>query len=128
MTGDLARSGLVAALAMGALALAACQGKPKPAYAHFGGDPVRGAALVDQQACGACHVIPGKAQGDGLVGPPLTGFANRTMIAGTLPNTPANLTRWIQAPQAVRPGDAMPDMGLTAQQSRDIAAYLYTLR
>jgi cytochrome c2 len=115
-------------MAAGLVALAGCQAKRGPTYAHFGGDPVRGAALVDQQACGACHVIPGKAQGDGLVGPPLGGFANRTMIAGTLPNTPANLTRWIEAPQAVRPGDAMPDMGLTAQQSRDIAAYLYTLR
>ena len=50
------------------------------------------------------------------------------MIAGVLPNTPANLVRWIQEPQAVTRATPMPNMGLTDQQSRDIAAYLYTLR
>ena len=58
MTRKATRAGLPGLLATAALALSACQGQPRPAYAHFGGDPVRGAALVDRQACGACHVIP----------------------------------------------------------------------
>ena len=48
------------------------------------------------------------------------------MIAGKLANTPANLGRWISGPQSVVPGNAMPDMPMTAQESRDLAAFLYT--
>jgi cytochrome c2 len=50
------------------------------------------------------------------------------MIAGELPNTPANLTRWIQHPRQVEPRTAMPDLGVNATDAYDIAAYLYTLR
>ena len=45
-----------------------------------------------------------------------------------LRNTPDNLVRWMRNPQSVVPGNAMPDMGVTEAQARDIAAYLYTLR
>jgi cytochrome c1 len=64
----------------------------------------------------------------GLVGPPLDGVGNRQFIAGELPNTPENLMRWIQHPRQVEPHTLMPEMGVTEQDSRDIAAYLYTLR
>jgi cytochrome c1 len=64
---------------------------------------------------------------NGMVGPPLVHFAHRTIIAGLLPNTPANLVRWVQYPQQVVPGNAMPNGGLDDQQARDVAAYLYTL-
>lgn len=63
-----------------------------------------------------------------MVGPPLNHFARRTIVAGLLPNTPANLVRWIRYPQQVVPGNAMPDAGLDEQQARDVAAYLYSLR
>jgi cytochrome c2 len=45
-----------------------------------------------------------------------------------LRNTPTNLATWIQHPQQIVPGNAMPDMGITQPQAQDIAAYLYTLR
>ena len=45
-----------------------------------------------------------------------------------LPNTPQNLIRWIQNPPAVDPLTAMPNVGVTQADARDIAAYLYTLR
>lgn len=45
-----------------------------------------------------------------------------------MPNTPANLTRWIRDPQGVIPGNVMPDMNIGDIDSKDIAAYLYTLR
>ena len=61
-------------------------------------------------------------------GPPLTRIGDRTYIAGMLRNTPANLVRWIREPQAVIPGNAMPNMGVSEADARDIAAYLYTLR
>ena len=62
------------------------------------------------------------------MGPPLTRMGARTYLAGALPNTPENLVRWIRHPQEVRTPNAMPDMGVTEQDGRDIAAYLYTLQ
>jgi cytochrome c1 len=48
------------------------------------------------------------------------------VIAGELANNPANLQRWISTPQSVVPGNAMPDLPMTAAETRDIAAFLYT--
>lgn len=62
------------------------------------------------------------------MGPPLNFFARRTYIAGELPNTPENLFRWIRSPQSVEPNTAMPNLGLSEEQARDVVAYLYTLR
>lgn len=93
-----------------------------------GGNAQRGAVLARQAGCPACHIIPGVIAEQGLVGPPLTHVARRTVIAGVLPNTPENMVRWIGSPQAVVPGNAMPDMGLSPQQTRDIAAYMVTLQ
>ena len=64
----------------------------------------------------------------GNVGPPLDGLALRGYIAGRLTNDAGNLITWIRNPQAIEPGNAMPDTGVTEQDGRDIAAYLYTLR
>lgn len=100
----------------------------EPAWAIVGGDAKRGAALIATRGCAACHTVPGIDGARGNVGPPLTRFGDRVFIAGMLPNTPPNLVRWIRDPQGVVPGNAMPNMGLTESQARDIAAYLFTLR
>lgn len=92
-----------------------------------GGHPERGPKLIAAYGCGSCHRIPGVSGADGLVGPPLDSFAKRSYIAGELPNNGNNLSRWIQDPQQVEPGTAMPDLGVTADDARDIAAYLFTL-
>jgi cytochrome c2 len=81
--------------------------------------------LIEAYGCGGCHVIKGIEGADGVVGPPLTGLATRRMIAGRLPNTPANLAIWISAPQAIDPGNAMPDTGVSRSQATMIATYLY---
>jgi len=93
-----------------------------------GGDVHRGAELISQYRCGACHIIPGIPDARGNVGPPLIYFAERTFVGGEVPNKPQNLIQWIQSPKSIEPGTAMPDLGVTEQQARDIAAYLYTLR
>lgn len=93
-----------------------------------GGDPAHGAALIRDYGCGSCHQIPGIPDADGLVGPPLSNIAIRVYIAGMLRNSPDNLMFWLRHPQEVVPGNVMPDMGVTAPDARDIAAYLYTLR
>lgn len=92
------------------------------------GNPQRGRELILSFGCGSCHTIPGIRTARGVVGPPLFFFARRTMIAGELPNSPDNLTRWIENPSAVEPKTAMPNLGVTDQQAHDIAAYLYTLQ
>jgi len=96
------------------------------AAALTGGDPQAGRAALGARPCGGCHEIPGVPGAHGKVGPPLTGLAGRTYIAGRLNNTPDNLVAWIVDPHAIDPRNAMPPTGVTPQEARDIAAYLYT--
>ncbi|HRO59063.1 MAG TPA: c-type cytochrome [Burkholderiaceae bacterium] len=91
------------------------------------GDARRGREVLTQYACRACHLIPGVTGADVHVGPPLGGLARRTTIAGTLPNTADQLEYWIRDPHGVDPRSAMPDMGVSPDDARDIAAYLMTL-
>lgn len=92
------------------------------------GNPAHGKVLIQRYGCGSCHVIPGIDTAHGMVGPPLFFYSRRTVIAGELPNTPDNLTRWIMSPPAIEPETAMPNLGVTNTQARDITAYLYTLQ
>lgn len=80
-----------------------------------------------QYGCTACHRIPGIVGADTHVGPPLDGLAPRKYLAGSLPNTPANLVRWIREPRAIAPGTAMPAVPVARQDAIDMAAYLYSL-
>ncbi len=93
-----------------------------------GGLAARGESVIVDKSCGSCHTIPGISGARGVVGPPLLFFSRRTMIAGQLPNSPENLIRWVRSPQSVEPDTAMPNLGLTEQEARDVAAYLYQLR
>ncbi|MGH9605845.1 MAG: c-type cytochrome [Terracidiphilus sp.] len=109
------------------VALAACGNNQKNALTDVGNSQ-RGKQLLSSYSCGACHIIPGIRTARGLVGPPLYFYGDRTMIAGQLPNTPANLMHWIEHPEDVDPKTAMPDLGVSRQQAGDMTAYLYTLR
>ncbi|MBV8451299.1 MAG: c-type cytochrome [Deltaproteobacteria bacterium] len=104
--------------------------KPRQTLARSAalGNPSRGAVLIAEEGCGSCHSIRGIAGAEGRVGPPLNNIAERSYIAGLLPNTPENLVAWVEAPQRVVPGNIMPDMGISRHDAEDIAAYLYTLR
>jgi cytochrome c1 len=62
-----------------------------------------------------------------LVGPPLDHMARRAYVAGTLPNNPDNMRAWLMHPQQLKPNNAMPDVGLSETDARDITSYLYTL-
>jgi cytochrome c len=100
---------------------------PTPPAEVPNGDPGRGAELISRYGCGSCHTVPGVKGADGLVGPPLIRFGSRSYIAGELVNSGPNLQRWIMDPQGVEPGTAMPNLGVTATDAQDIAAYLFTL-
>lgn len=83
--------------------------------------------VLRQYACVACHTIPGVTGSQTRVGPPLQGLARRVLIAGRLPNTADDLVRWIRAPQQVKPGTAMPDLGVSEEHARQMADYLSKL-
>lgn len=91
------------------------------------GDAAAGRQALQQYLCATCHVIGGIPGATRHVGPPLDGIARRQYIAGVLPNTPANLAHWIRKPTEIDPLSAMPDLGVTEKDARDIAAFLYTL-
>ena len=115
---------------IGAVLFAGCREAAgrEPRYVIDGGDADRGKTAIALYGCGSCHMIPGVRAAIGMVGPPLTMWSRRTYIAGEVPNTPEFLTRWIETPQAIEPGTAMPNLGVTEGDARDIAAYLYTIR
>ena len=114
---------------VGAHAIAGCDHARKDRVAMItGGDPDRGRVAAREHGCGSCHTIPGVRGAHALVGPPLEKMADRAYIAGSLPNTPANLSEWIAHPQKVKPNNAMPEVPISDQDARDITAYLYTLR
>lgn len=91
-------------------------------------DAARGRLALGQYGCTACHAVPGWSGADVRTGPPLDGIASRLVLGGVLPNSPDNMVRWIRAPQSVTPLTAMPDLGVTERDARDIAAYLGTLK
>jgi cytochrome c len=93
-----------------------------------GGDANLGRTEIRKYGCNTCHEISGVPGARGMIGPPLDDIGQRYYIAGELPNTPDNLILWIEHPRQVEPHTAMPEMGVTEQDSRDIAAYLYTLK
>lgn len=110
-----------------ALLLAACDTGQQAPPAVAGGDAARGKLLLAQYQCGACHRIPGVEAARGEVGPALDSFGRRSYIAGRLPNYPDALVRWIVDPPAVKAGTPMPAMGVSADEARHMAAYLYSL-
>ena len=102
--------------------------KERIAQITTGGDFERGATAITHYGCGSCHTIPGISGAVGLAGPPLSGIASRIYLAGVMQNTPPNMVRWIRNPKAVDEKTVMPNLGVTAQDARDIAGYLYTLK
>lgn len=92
------------------------------------GDARRGQQLITQYGCASCHIIPGVEGPKGVVGPPLEKMGQRTFIAGKVQNTPENLVQWLQNPQGFDPGNAMPNLGVSDKDARDMAAFLFTLK
>lgn len=91
------------------------------------GEPERGRQAIARYGCGGCHEIPGVRAARGQVGPPLKGVGGRVFIAGERENTPDNLMQWIVDPHSIDADTAMPRVGVSPADARDIAAYLYTL-
>ncbi|MDX3983648.1 MAG: c-type cytochrome [Achromobacter sp.] len=91
------------------------------------GDAKAGRDALQQYLCVTCHAIPGVPGARHYVGPSLDGMADRSRIAGVVPNSPDSMQQWLLDPQRIKPGTAMPALGLREQDARDIAAFLQTL-
>jgi cytochrome c1 len=109
------------------LAHGGCKAPPHDRHEMPAASAARGLAAIKSSGCGACHSIPGVDWPRGRVGPALTDYAERTMIAGRLPNRPDILARWVRAAPSLIPGTAMPAIPISEEEARDVAAYLYTL-
>lgn len=98
-----------------------------PAATPSAPDALRGEQIFVTR-CGACHAVRGTEAG-GTVAPDLTHLMSRsTIAAGTLANTPANLSGWIANPQGVKPGALMPTIYLSGPELGAVRTYLETLR
>ena len=128
-----AKCSLIAIAGILLLALTAgCRSEHERALAdaklRIGGDPVRGAFLMQRYGCGGCHRIPGVVGAGGKAAPSLEHLASAMYISGNLPNTPENIMRWIESPHSILPKTKMPELGIGSAEARDIATYLWSLR
>jgi cytochrome c oxidase subunit 2 len=79
-------------------------------------------------ACVNCHTVRG-TPAHGTFGPDLTHVMSRgTLASGMIPNSRGTLFAWVGHPQAIKPGNLMPDMQLNNKELAQVAAYLSTLR
>lgn len=90
----------------------------------FKPSPEQGKIAIQQYGCSSCHRIAGISSAHNTVGPSLVNIESRSFIAGTLPNVPGNMIRWLRHPHAVDPDNVMPDLGVTERDAWDIYAYL----
>lgn len=99
----------------------------RAAVAVTDGDPSKAEAALRKYGCVGCHIVPGIAGASGEVGPNLGGIAERVYVAGVISNTPEHLISFIVDPQSIDPKSAMPKTGISEEEARDVAAYLYSL-
>ena len=99
-------------------------------HSHADGAPdvERGKRALKEYGCVGCHEIPGQVGPEARLGPTLKGIGSRSILGGVLPNTPDSMARWLRDPRAFATNTAMPDLGVTERDARDMAAYLATLK
>jgi cytochrome c oxidase subunit II len=88
----------------------------------------RGEDVFFRASCHVCHTIRGTAA-DGRLGPDLTHLGSRlTLGAGATGNSRDELARWIDDPQAVKPGNRMPRTPLEREDLYALVDFLHALR
>lgn len=112
---------------LGVLVLVGCATPATRSQQVSEGSPQLGAELIEDYGCVSCHNVPGINTTPAWVGPPLDHWGQRSYIAGSLNNNMENLMRWIIDPQGVEEGTAMPDLGVSEQDARNIAAFLLSM-
>jgi cytochrome c oxidase subunit 2 len=88
----------------------------------------RGRDVFLGSTCIMCHAIEGTIAA-ARKGPDLSHVGGRsTIAAGTLPNRPAEMARWIANPQDFKPGTNMPATPLSSDDMSALVAYLGSLK
>lgn len=99
----------------------------KPAVAPADPQTIAG-EQVFRARCASCHTIRGVSE-RGRIAPDLTHVASRpTLAAGAIANTTAGLSGWISDPQAIKPGNRMPNLYLSGPELQAVTAYLMSLK
>ncbi len=93
----------------------------------------RGYAIFNSKGCVGCHVIGGRPDAVGQVGPDLTHVGSRRhIVAGWLENNDQNMARWLRDPNEVKPdnimGSAVPRGFLNEDEIAALTAYLRSLK
>ncbi|MFZ1890444.1 MAG: cytochrome c oxidase subunit II [Candidatus Binataceae bacterium] len=92
------------------------------------GVAAQGAQIFREQTCINCHTVAGTL-GNQRIGPDLTHLADRsTIAAGAAANTPANLLKWLENPNVIKPETHMPNFQLSDTQAQALVAYMETLK
>ena len=110
-----------------------------PFYQALGPQEQQGVQVILQRGCGSCHTITNIPGASGTIGPNLgphddvPALSKRPLIAtypnGTVPNNSVDeLAKWIADPPSLKPGTAMPKLGLSPDEAAAAAAYLYTIQ
>jgi len=96
-----------------------------------------GKALFLTKMCITCHTVKGYQGAIGIIGPNLSHFASRKLLAGTwMENTEENLEAWMEDPSKFKPDNIMSLQGpmymnennaLSQEEIRKIVAYLREL-
>ena len=77
-----------------------------------------GEELYQTRGCATCH----EQQIAGC--PDLTLLKEDGKVAGVLDLSPENISKWLEDPQGVKPGTAMPPSGLNEEQRMSLANWL----
>lgn len=89
---------------------------------------LRGAEVFNRTACATCHTVRGTPAG-GRVGPDLTHLASRrTLAAGALPMERDAMAKWLDDPPHPKPGNLMPAVPLSKDDSSALVDYLMGLK
>ncbi len=89
---------------------------PPVVVASGGADPMATAPAMVGSVCLACHAVGGTG---GAIGPAFEGVGSRY--------TEDELDRWLADPASVKPGTAMPNLGLADDVRGDLVEWLMTL-
>ncbi|HZG13810.1 MAG TPA: cytochrome c oxidase subunit II [Candidatus Bathyarchaeia archaeon] len=80
---------------------------------------------IFKKSCIGCHAIGSEG---GKLGPNLTNFGERKLVAGIKPNDAQHLADWLKNPQEMKPGNTMPNLNLDDTQVKALVEYLHTLK
>lgn len=101
------------------------QQAPLPSFSQA---EAQGEQLFLTKGCVACHTIQGTTA-QGKIGPDLTHLASRSVMAGAIMDRNlGTMENWLADPQAVKPGNLMPNLHLTQDEITKLGVFLERLK